>query len=69
VDWKFVHRKRSIPQQDNGTDCGMFVIMYADFLSDDLLLSFEPIDMLAFRTKVGCDLMRKGFLYPTHFDT
>jgi Ulp1 family protease len=66
VDWKFIHRKRSIPQQDNGTDCGMFVIMYADFLSDDLPLSFEPIDMLAFRTKVGCDLMRKRFLYPNH---
>jgi len=62
-DWKLVHRKKDIPQQDNGNDCGMYVLMYADFLSDDLPLSFEPANMLAFRTKVGTDLMRKRFLY------
>jgi Ulp1 family protease len=66
LDWSLVHRKRAIPQQDNGSDCGMYVIMFADFLSDDLPLSFGPSDMLAFRTKVGCDLMRKRFLYPNH---
>jgi len=62
-DWKMVHRKKDIPQQDNGSDCGMYILMYADFLSDDLLLSFKPTNMLSFRTKVGTDLMRKRFLY------
>ena len=42
-----------LPQQQNTHDCGMFTIMYADFLTDDLPLSlFHQRDILTYRRKV-----------------
>ena len=42
-----------LPQQHNSVDCGMFTIMYADFLTDDLPLSlFHQRDILTYRRKV-----------------
>ena len=52
------------PLQTNGFDCGMFVIMYADYMSDDLpLTSFSQNDMPFFRMKVGTDLIRTIMTY------
>jgi hypothetical protein len=48
----------SMPEQANGKDCGMFVLMGIDFMSDSLELSFSTPDMLYFRKKIVCDIKR-----------
>ena len=54
-----------VPQQLNGFDCGMFVCIYADFVSDNvpLLNAFSQADMPHFRRKVGTDILRGTINY------
>lgn len=51
------------PQQDNGFDCGMFTVMYADFLSDDLPLAFDQSDISEFRRKAVAAILRGELSY------
>jgi len=55
------------PLQTNGTDCGVFIIMFMDFICDNLPLnenSFNQSHMPFFRRKIVNDILR-GFLnYP-----
>lgn len=53
-----------VPQQQNGFDCGMFALMCADFLTDDLPLSYSQENMSLFR-KLVCGRVINGSLnYP-----
>jgi hypothetical protein len=76
--WKIAVYSGNI-RQNNGYDCGMYVIMTADFLSDDLLLPdmganfavpgvenfFRGADDLnSFRIKIGYDIMCGELDYP-----
>ena len=51
----------SKPQQRNGCDCGMFVVINVDFLMDDLELSFSQEDMDYFRMRLSVDIIH-GYL-------
>lgn len=51
------------PKQDNGYDCGVFTMMYADFLTDNLPLDFEQKDMPHFRKKIAADILRGSLQY------
>lgn len=62
-DWKLISREQHVPQQLNGTDCGVFTIVCADFVSDDLPLSYSQEQMPFFREKIGCDIVRGRLLY------
>lgn len=53
-----------VPQQRNGTDCGVFTIVCADFLSDDLPLQYSQEHMKYFRIKIGADILRGHLTYP-----
>lgn len=55
------------PQQLNGNDCGVFTIVCADFLSDDLPIiesSYNQTEMDFFRMKIGTDMIRGKLQYP-----
>jgi sentrin-specific protease 1 len=54
----------NVPQQLNGSDCGVFTVICADFLSDDLPLSYSQNDMQFFRRKIAADIVRGSLLYP-----
>jgi len=64
-DAKYTEHDTYVPQQDNGHDCGMFVCMNADFVSDDipLLGAFSQGHMEHFRLKVGTDILRGSINY------
>ena len=63
-DWKLLDREQEVPQQANGYDCGVFSIMCADFLSDDLPIdSYSQSEMPAFRVKIGCSILRGSIPY------
>ena len=59
VNWTFVQNNASVPQQDNSIDCGVFAMMYADYIADDLPLDFEQCNIPAFREKIAAALLRK----------
>ena len=63
-EWKTYSRSHEIPQQDNGWDCGMFAIIAADFLSDNLPLHYTQNDMPSFRLKVGLRILNGCLEYP-----
>lgn len=47
-----------IPLQQNGSDCGMFMIKYADFYSRGLGLCFNQEHMPYFRSRTAKEIMR-----------
>ena len=61
--WTLEHMNK-IPQQRNGFDCGMFVINFCDFLSDDLELTFSQSNMEEFRLKTVLRIINGDLGYP-----
>lgn len=63
--WSVVKCVRSTtPQQRNGVDCGAFATMFADFLSEDLELSFSQTHMPMLRRKIAASIIRGRLDYP-----
>jgi sentrin-specific protease 1 len=65
-DWKLIDREANVPKQNNGCDCGMFAVLCADFLSDDLPLddSYHQSEIIGYREK-HCAAILRGYLpYP-----
>lgn len=55
------------PKQNNGTDCGVFTIMCADFLMDNMPIlesTYSQADMPFFRQKIMNDILRGYLDYP-----
>lgn len=63
-EWKLIDRKNHVPKQSNNCDCGVFVTACADFISDDLPLSYDQGKMPHYRQKIGTDIIRGSLLYP-----
>ena len=61
-DWGLIYK--DVPQQSNGVDCGVFVLVCADFLSDDLPLDYSQEEMEHYRQKIATDILRGSLLYP-----
>ena len=62
-EWELVSSAKYTPQQENGIDCGVFTIMFADFLSDDLPLAFSGEYMPLFRKKIFANILRGSMKY------
>lgn len=50
-DWKY-ENVRNIPQQENGSDCGVFSCMYAEFITRNRPIVFSQQHMQYFRMKM-----------------
>ncbi|KAL6776829.1 SENP1 [Auxenochlorella protothecoides x Auxenochlorella symbiontica] len=48
---------KTVPQQYNGYDCGMFLLQFADFEGRGEAMTFTQADMEAYRIKTVLDLM------------
>lgn len=55
-DWK-TGSIREIPQQMNGSDCGMFACMYAEFLTRNAKILFTQEHMPYFRKKMVYEIV------------
>jgi sentrin-specific protease 1 len=66
--WTSSSADSSHPRQTSGSDCGVFSVMCADFLSDDLDLEYRQDSMQFFRTKICADILRGYLNYPLHRD-
>lgn len=60
--WEFYTAYDHIPQQKNGSDCGVFTCTYAEYLSREAQLDFEQKDMPYFRKKMIVEIMLKRLL-------
>jgi Ulp1 family protease len=54
--WKF--KTASVPQQMNGSDCGVFMLKYIDCLVNDEDFKFTQEDIPYFRYKFGLELIK-----------
>lgn len=64
TEWKVLSREKGVPQQfSNGTECGVFTMMCADFLTDDLPLVYNLSQMSYFRRKIAADILRGNLSY------
>jgi Ulp1 family protease len=61
-EWAFYSRvDRTVPQQENGFDCGMFIIMYVDSLVNNRSvdhLSFTQQQIPEYRLKLANAILR-----------
>lgn len=55
--------ENSVPQQNNGSDCGVFTIMAADFLSEDIPLQYSQQYMPMLRNKIGAAILNTRVAY------
>jgi sentrin-specific protease 1 len=61
-EWKIIFDNNS-PRQGNGHDCGVFTILVADYLSDDLPLTFTQEQIPFFRQKITSTILRGSLDY------
>eukprot|EP00092_Neocalanus_flemingeri_P000118 GFUD01000121.1.p1 GENE.GFUD01000121.1~~GFUD01000121.1.p1 ORF type:complete len:1007 (-),score=214.05 GFUD01000121.1:186-3206(-) len=52
------------PQQQNGSDCGIFVCKVAEYLSRETVLSFDQEDMAYFRKRMIWEMIKVQLLSP-----
>ncbi|ODV59429.1 SUMO protease ULP1 [Ascoidea rubescens DSM 1968] len=55
-NWEAIERK-DIPQQENGSDCGVFTCMNVDFLSQEKHLKFSQNDMKNIRRRMAYSII------------
>ncbi|XP_043198541.1 sentrin-specific protease 1-like isoform X1 [Amphibalanus amphitrite] len=60
-DWQAVNEKE-IPQQMNGSDCGVFACKFGEYLSRDARLSFTQEHMPYFRRRMVYEIVNKKLL-------
>lgn len=53
---------KDIPQQMNGSDCGMFACMFAEYLSRDAAITFDQQHMPYFRRKMVYEIVKATLL-------
>ncbi len=63
TEWNIFEGAKGIPQQNNGYDCGVFIIMYMEFLSRDIsLLELHCSDMENWRKKIALTILSGSLL-------
>lgn len=63
LEWTHYSMKpHEIPQQLNGSDCGMFTCKYADYISRDKPITFTQHQMPLFRKKMVWEILHQQLL-------
>ena len=57
-DWKLVSTTIDTPRQENGWDCGVFICMFADFLSLGYPLSFKQEHITQCRERIALSILQ-----------
>jgi len=54
----FTHRK-SAPKQENGSDCGVFILLFSRYTLADQKLTFKSSEIDEFREKIKNEIYNK----------
>ena len=57
-DWRFINLRPSIPYQTNNVDCGVFMVLFADLLSNNAALDFNQSDIPSFREMITSNILQ-----------
>lgn len=63
-DWTLISYADGLPSQENGYDCGVYIMMYADFITDNLPLVFSQEHIDLFRKKICLNILNGSLNYP-----
>ena len=55
---------KDIPRQMNGSDCGMFTLKYAEYLSRNASITFTQEDMPYFRRRIVYEIVNNKVIHP-----
>ena len=55
---------KDIPQQMNGSDCGMFTCKFAEYLSRNANITFSQEDMPYFRRRMIYEIVEAKLMHP-----
>ena len=55
---------KEIPKQMNGSDCGMFTLKYAEYLSRNASITFTQEDMPYFRRRMVYEIVNNKVIHP-----
>ena len=55
---------KDIPRQMNGSDCGMFTLKYAEYLSRNVGITFTQEDMPYFRRRMVYEIVNNKVIHP-----
>jgi len=62
-EWQCFHKEPGVPQQENGYDCGVFVLMCARAIAyNQPLTSYHQDNMQRYRLMIGRDILRGSLL-------
>ena len=61
--WQLIDQEDDVPQQHNGVDCGVFSIICADYVSDNLPLQYSQSEMENNRLKIASAIRRGTLTY------
>ncbi|XP_051947993.1 sentrin-specific protease 1-like isoform X2 [Xyrauchen texanus] len=61
-EWTLKSKKRNIPQQMNGSDCGMFTCKYAEYITKDRQITFTQKHMPYFRRRMVWEILHQKLL-------
>lgn len=53
-----------VPQQQNGSDCGVFTCKFAEYLSRDARLTFLQENMDYYRDRMVYEIIKNDLLFP-----
>ncbi|OQR78931.1 sentrin-specific protease 1-like [Tropilaelaps mercedesae] len=59
--WRLINVE-GLPQQNNGSDCGMFACKYAEYAARDARLNFTQADMPYFRRRMIVELLDRRLM-------
>jgi sentrin-specific protease 1 len=59
--WKF-YAVQDIPQQMNGSDCGMFTCKFAEYIVREVPITFTQSHMPYFRRRMIYEILKKQLL-------
>lgn len=62
-DW-LLECVEDIPQQMNGSDCGMFACKFAEYVSRRAEITFEQKDMPYFRRRMVYEIINRQLIHP-----
>lgn len=63
AEWEFVELQNLTPKQKGSVDCGVFTVLYADFLSSNLPLLFNQTDIPNFRQMIATNVFEGRMRY------
>jgi Ulp1 family protease len=66
TQWRLVNTDiNDVPQQVGGNDCGVFIIMFADYISNNINLknAFHQSDIKHFRMMIAASILKNRLIY------